>query len=173
MEADDDCCCPVVAPAMYDLVLFTESCVDEYKQNGNSGFDLRTFRDPHLPSGMYNTHTYAKVIRRSYCPNHTTGRAVAFYLYARSSTFLKTGCVLANGVGLIDKNYNDTLKAVFVQAAGAKRALDGLVSVQIVAPDGQPFGSVRRMKTKDEWDAFVRRCSGADRGGGFGSTDKE
>lgn len=90
-----------------------------------------------------------------------TGEAVHYWLLPRSSIF-KTGHIMANSVGVIDKSYRGTLKApvskIVQDGPGFTRDQRYF---QIVAPD---MGAIREVKLVD---ALPTTARGA---GGFGST---
>jgi len=93
-----------------------------------------------------------------------TGKLVHYWLLPRSSIY-KTGYMMANSVGVIDKTYRGTLKApvVCVGGYGSKGFVQGDRHFQIVAPDMGPIANIRIV---DELPETVRGS------GGFGSTGK-
>jgi len=167
----------------YKLLLYSEdpTVLEVLKKRGaeyvvghNSGFDLETVTGPDIPSKghhivLLSTEVKALVLDGS-------GSVCAFQLFARSS-LPRMGWILVNGVGLIDRNYRDPLKALLydLNPSGypveAWRCLIGVRVVQIVAPDCQPFVSVTIFDT-DGWANVVKHADAVapDRGGGFGST---
>ena len=83
---------------------------------------------------------------------------------ARSSVW-KTGQILANGVGTIDEDYHDEVKAVFQVLSGGRLydvgdRIGQLVIHPYVSPADIEFVEVEELEYE------------SDRGGGFGSTGK-
>jgi len=93
-----------------------------------------------------------------------TGELVHYWLLPRSSIY-KTGYMMANSVGVVDKTYRGTLKApvVYVGDDSSKGFVAGDRHFQIVAPD---MGPIRHVKIVDSLPETVRGTSG------FGSTGK-
>ena len=91
-----------------------------------------------------------------------TGEVVHYWLLPRSSIY-KTGYMMANSVGVIDKTYRGTLKApvVCVGGSSAKGFVAGDRHFQIVAPD---MGPIRDIKLVENLPVTARAS------GGFGST---
>ena len=96
--------------------------------------------------------------------DHETGNTVSYYLYPRSS-LSKTPLILANHVGIIDRNYRGEIIGAF---KNLDPAIDGYnVSrgdrlLQICAPDLSPL----EIKLVESLDSTERGE------GGFGSTGK-
>ena len=85
-----------------------------------------------------------------------------FFLMPRSSIY-KSGLIMANSVGVIDKSYRGELKAPVWSMTGNSVVKTGERWFQIVAPD---MGWIRNVK-------LVDHLPETDRGvGGFGSTGK-
>ena len=83
-----------------------------------------------------------------------------FWLLPRSSIY-KTGLIMANSTGVIDKSYRGELKAPVWSMTGESNVLSGDRLFQIVAPD---MGWIRNVR-------IVESMPGSERGtGGFGST---
>lgn len=93
-----------------------------------------------------------------------TSEVVHYWLLPRSSIY-KTGYMMANSVGVIDKTYRGILKAPVVNVGGdgAEGFVLGERHFQIVAPDMGPIGKVHVIRSLPE---TVRGA------GGFGSTGK-
>lgn len=85
-----------------------------------------------------------------------------FWLIPRSSIY-KSGLLMANSTGVIDKSYRGELKAPVWSMTGRSQIVRGDRLFQIVAPD---MGWIRNVK-------IVESMPGTRRGeGGFGSTGK-
>ena len=85
-----------------------------------------------------------------------------FFLLPRSSIY-KTGLMMANSVGVIDKSYRGELKAPVWSMTGNSDVAKGERLFQIVAPD---MGWIRHIR-------LVEQLPSTDRGaGGFGSSGK-
>jgi hypothetical protein len=85
-----------------------------------------------------------------------------FWLVPRSSIY-KTGLMMANSIGTIDKGYRGELKAPVWSMTGQSNVSRGDRLFQIVAPE---MGWIRNVK-------IVESMPGTQRGeGGFGSTGK-
>ena len=85
-----------------------------------------------------------------------------FWLMPRSSIF-KTGLIMANSTGVIDKSYRGELKAPVWSMTAKSNVTCGDRLFQIVAPD---MGWIRNVR-------IVSALPDSDRGaGGFGSTGK-
>jgi dUTPase len=125
----------------------------------NAGIDLMTCENwnestPHL----LNLGVSAMLERTA------TGEVVHYWLLPRSSIY-KTGYIMANSVGVIDKTYRGILKAPVVNVGGygAEGFVLGARHFQIVAPDMGPIGKVLIV------DFLPETVRGS---GGFGSTGK-
>ncbi len=91
---------------------------------------------------------------------NSEGKATGYYLYARSS-ISKTPLMLANSVGIIDKNYTGEIKAALrLFSVNSYTVEKGSRLVQICAPDLGPV----RVKIVDHLDETTRGANG------FGST---
>ena len=92
-----------------------------------------------------------------------TGTTVHYWLAPRSSIF-KTGHIMANSLGVIDRTYRGPLKAPVVALKdGAPGFKAGERHFQILAPDMGYIKEVRKI------DVLPEPLRG---GGGFGSTGK-
>lgn len=155
----------VVKPA-YKLVLVVEDpeLRDLYKtgprDNENAGYDLYTAEDwkdgaVHLLS----LGTKAMMVEM------TTKEAVHYWLAPRSSIF-KTGYMMANSMGVIDKSYRGELKAPVVPYAsslGPAGFRRGERHFQILAPD---MGWIQEVEIVESLPESARGI------GGFGSTGR-
>jgi dUTP pyrophosphatase len=92
--------------------------------------------------------------------NQSNGTDSHFQLVPRSSIF-KTGVVMANSVGIIDKGYRGELKAPVVAFKEVASIAAGTRLFQIIAPNMDPITEVRIVT---ELPQTVRGT------GGFGST---
>jgi dUTP pyrophosphatase len=83
-----------------------------------------------------------------------------FYLMPRSSIY-KSGLMMANSAGVIDKSYRGELKAPVWSMTGQSTVLKGERWFQIIAPD---MGWIRHVRLVDSLPETSRGA------GGFGST---
>jgi dUTPase len=160
-----------------------------YTESGrcDSGFDLEVYVNGNEMTPVVDgwvlltTQVHAKVIRfvvdePMTAPVKRLGAFCAFKLMARSS-LPRTGWMLGNSVGLVDMGYCDPLKASLVRHGHNTTAWTTLCQqerpiVQIVAPDDQPFDAVTVCESDEEWIRYLSYGVTPDRGGGFGSTDR-
>jgi len=92
-----------------------------------------------------------------------TGDTVHYWLAPRSSIY-KTGYIMANSMGVIDRTYRGVLKAPVVPLYGKRVGfVAGDRHFQIVAPD---MGWIKEVAVVDELPTTVRGE------GGFGSTGR-
>ena len=141
-----------------------------FESNENAGVDLYCVEDLTEDyfnnEGVYmiNLGTSARMIRLN--PDGTETE-VHYWLCPRSS-ICKTGMIMANSQGVIDRSYRGTLKApvwilnksVF-NAYFSKTSFRGSRCFQIVAPD---MGWIREVRVVDSLNETARGS------GGFGST---
>jgi len=113
----------------------------------NAGFDLYCAEDifvsTHavlLPFGIS-----ARLIKVESTETSDLRSDSHFWLLPRSSIF-KTGLVMANSVGVIDKSYRGELKAPVVSLTGDTKVKCGDRLFQIVAPD---MGWIRHVRVVD------------------------
>jgi dUTP pyrophosphatase len=92
--------------------------------------------------------------------NQTTGKDVHYQLAPRSSIF-KSGIVMGNSIGIIDKGYRGELKAPVVAFVETANISAGTRLFQIITPNMDPITEVRIVESLPE----TERGSG-----GFGST---
>jgi hypothetical protein len=85
-----------------------------------------------------------------------------FWLTPRSSIY-RSGLMMANSVGVIDKSYRGELKAPVWSMTGNSTVARGERLFQIVAPD---MGWIRNVRIVDSMSETVRGA------GGFGSTGR-
>jgi dUTP pyrophosphatase len=141
----------------------------EYNRSDvNAGFDLHSVETVHIeqtpqfiPFGLV-----ARLIRVEPMPGGTSADYLKtdshFWLLPRSSIY-KTGLIMANSVGVIDKSYRGELKAPVWSMTGNTDINVGDRLFQIVAPD---MGWIRNVR-------IVNSMPDTERGaGGFGSTGK-
>jgi dUTPase len=143
-----------------------------YERNENAGIDLylvNEFPFTNLMNGvptLLDLGTSARMVR---VYEDGTEEEVHYWLCPRSSIF-KTGLIMANSQGVIDRSYRGTLKApVWLVSKDAFSQLisdtntEGMRLFQIVAPD---MGWIREVRV-------VNSLSVTSRGeGGFGSTGR-
>lgn len=142
---------------------------DEYdRSDSNAGFDLfaadevRVEQLPQfIPFGIV-----ARLLRVEHFPGGTSNDYLKtdshFWLMPRSSIY-KTGLMMANSTGVIDKSYRGELKAPVWSMTANSNVARGDRLFQIVAPD---MGWIRNIR-------IVNSMPSTERGaGGFGSTGK-
>jgi dUTP pyrophosphatase len=148
---------------MYTLVLECEPAVEALYKSlqvnlENAGIDLYAADDASVQSAQelqYISLGVKAVLLSNDKPVH-------YWLLPRSS-FAKTGFIMANSVGVIDKSYRGTLKAPvrYLQYGTGIQKLNRYF--QIVAPDMGPITSIQFVQDITVYDSK----RGAD---GFGST---
>jgi dUTPase len=111
------------------------------------GITVRLLKVEHMPHGSSND--YIKT------DSH-------FWLCPRSSIY-KSGLMMANSVGVIDKSYRGELKAPVWSMTGDTSVTSGERLFQIVAPD---MGWIKHIRIVDTMPETTRGA------GGFGSTGK-
>ena len=138
------------------------------RSDDNAGFDLHCSDDTFVGT----TTTFipfeiaVRLVKVEAMPNGQSDEYLKtdshFWLVPRSSIY-KTGLMMANSVGVIDKSYRGELKAPVWSMTGDSRVAYGDRLFQIVAPD---MGWIRHVRMVDS-------IPGTSRGaGGFGSTGK-
>ena len=156
-----------------NLLPTTEAAAKYYqsidiRNDDNAGFDLYIPEEHVLQPGekkLLSTRVKVKMERTSIVPEMEgyVIETVHYWMPPRSSIG-KTGLVLLNSIGVIDKTYRGELMA-FVQNISSSpvtvKAGDRLV--QIVAPD---MGHIKVVKMVDALDETVRGD------GGFGSSGR-
>jgi dUTP pyrophosphatase len=142
---------------------------DTYDMNdSNAGFDVYSTSDvtveqtpQFIPFGIV-----ARLLKVQPMPGGTSNDWLKtdshFWLMPRSSIY-KTGLMMANSTGVIDKSYRGELKAPVWSMTANSKVSRGDRLFQIVAPD---MGWIRTVKV-------VNSMPDSDRGaGGFGSTGR-
>ena len=145
----------------YPLALYNRS-------DDNAGFDLHCSVDTFVGT----TTTFipfeitVRLVKVEAMPNGESNEYLKtdshFWLVPRSSIY-KTGLMMANSVGVIDKSYRGELKAPVWSMTGETKVQCGDRLFQIVAPD---MGWIRHVRTVDVLPNTVRGQSG------FGSSGK-
>jgi dUTP pyrophosphatase len=142
---------------------------DEYnRSDSNAGFDLNSSESIHveqipkfIPFGIT-----ARLLKVEPMPGGTSNDYLKtdshFWLIPRSSIY-KSGLIMSNSIGVIDKSYRGELKAPVWSMTANSQVTRGDRLFQIVAPD---MGWIRNIR-------IVNSMPTTDRGsGGFGSTGK-
>lgn len=113
----------------------------------NAGFDLHCAEDVFvstravlLPFGIS-----ARLVKVESTEHQDVKSDSHFWLLPRSSIF-KTGLVMANSVGVIDKSYRGELKAPVISLTGDTKVKYGDRLFQIVAPE---MGWIRHVRVVD------------------------
>lgn len=131
--------------AGYDVYATANVTVKQTAEFIPFGVVARLLRVEHMPGGTSNDYLKTE--------SH-------FWLVPRSSIY-KSGLMMANSVGTIDKSYRGELKAPVWSMTGNSDVVQGSRLFQIVAPD---MGWIRNVYMVDS-------MSNTERGaGGFGST---
>jgi dUTP pyrophosphatase len=125
-----------------------------YQTAGSAGFDLAASADLTVPPGRIALVPTGLVI--TVPPGHFLG------IYARSSTPLKRGLIVANGVGVLDSDYSGPNDEIKIQVMNVTSA-----AVEVKRGDRLAQGVIQPF-VRAEWDE-ASSASGPDRGG-FGST---
>jgi len=145
----------------YPIALFNRS-------DANAGFDMFTSDDvtveqtpQFIPFGIV-----ARLLKVEPLPHGTSNDVVKtdshFFLMPRSSIY-KSGLMMANSAGVIDKSYRGELKAPVWSMTAQSKVQKGERLFQIVAPD---MGWIRHIR-------LVESLPDTERGAnGFGSTGK-
>ena len=152
---------PLVPLDYYPLALYNRS--DE-----NAGFDLfaaeglRVEQTPmFIPFGVA-----ARLLHVEPMPHGISDEYIKtdshFYLYPRSSIY-RSGLMMANSTGVIDKSYRGELKAPVWSMTGSSVVEKGDRLFQIVAPN---MGWIRHVRVVDTLPTTERGA------GGFGSTGR-
>jgi dUTPase len=138
------------------------------RSDTNAGFDLYAAANVHveqtpqlIPFGIICRLLHVKPMPNG-LPHEVLKTDSHFWLAPRSSIF-KSGLIMANSMGVIDKSYRGELKAPVWSMTGDSNVSYGDRLFQIVAPD---MGWIRTVRMVDS-------LPGTERGaGGFGSTGK-
>lgn len=150
--------------AAYKLWLVVEPDAAEFpyassaeRSNENAGFDLYTAEEFGAAGpALVSLGVRAMMTRLD------TGEGVHYWLAPRSSIY-KTGYVMANSLGVIDRSYRGVLKAPVVRAGVGAPLKRGERHFQIVAAD---LGWIKEVEVVAELPATARGE------GGFGSTGR-
>jgi dUTPase len=135
----------------------------------NAGFDL--FSAGNVSIGAQSVEFIpfgitARLIKVEPMPNGGSNEWMRtdshFFLMPRSSIY-KSGLIMANSAGVIDKSYRGELKAPVWSITGQSSVQEGERWFQIVAPD---MGWIRHVKLVDQLPDTSRGA------GGFGSSGK-
>jgi len=142
------------------------------RSNDNAGVDLYSVEDYKVSSEFDERHnlppkavhlldlgTRARLVR---VLSDGSEEEVHYYMYPRSSMY-KSGIMLANSVGIIDRTYRGIMKALVtnLNEHTYPNVVAGTRITQIVAPD---MGYIREIKIVDSLPETSRGS------GGFGST---
>jgi dUTP pyrophosphatase len=133
--------------AGFDLFTSEEVKVEQTPKLIPFGISARLLKVTPMPNGM---------------PNEVVKTDSHFFLMPRSSIY-KTGLMMANSAGIIDKSYRGELKAPVWSMTGNSQVQKGDRLFQIVAPD---MGWIRHVRLVDSLPDTERGA------GGFGSTGK-
>jgi len=141
-------------------IQYYESYATSNRSNDNAGVDLysvESWTSNDEPHKLLDLGTRARMVR---VDSDSSEHEVHYYVYPRSSIF-KSGIMLGNSVGIIDKTYRGNLKAVAVPLMKGPNVVAGTRITQIVAPD---MGWIKEIKIVNSLNETVRGT------GGFGST---
>jgi dUTPase len=138
------------------------------RSDENAGFDIFSASDVNIkqepmfiPFGIV-----ARLLKVEHMPGGTSNDYLKteshYWLMPRSSIY-KTGLIMANSTGVIDKSYRGELKAPVWSMTANSNILRGDRLFQIVAPD---MGWIRNVRIVESMPGTVRGE------GGFGSTGK-
>jgi dUTP pyrophosphatase len=138
------------------------------RSDSNAGYDMHSSEDVHveqtpqfIPFGII-----ARLLRVEQMPGGESNEYLKteshFWLMPRSSIY-KTGLMMANSTGVIDKSYRGELKAPVWSMTANSDVKRGDRLFQIVAPD---MGWIRNVRIVDSMPETQRGA------GGFGSTGK-
>lgn len=144
----------------YTLWVVTRQPVQKGERNNeNAGVDLYTVENWNGSVGETHLLDHGT---KAMMTSDMTGDTVHYWLAPRSSIF-KTGHMMANSLGVIDRSYRGALKAPVVTLPGATGFKAGERHFQILAPD---MGYIREVRHVDSLPETGRGE------GGFGSTGK-
>ena len=129
------------------------------RPDGNAGFDLHAAA-PLSVAGSPQLIPFGIVVRLLRVTTTDDGAVLKedshFWVVPRSSIY-KTGLIMANSVGVIDKSYRGELKAPVVSLTGHSTVSHGERLFQIVAPD---MGWIRHVRVVDSLPATERGQGG-------------
>lgn len=145
----------------YPIALYNRS-------DDNAGFDLFSVENVHveqspefIPFGVA-----VRMLRVEPMPNGTSNdylKTDSHYLLMPRSSIYKSGLLMANSTGVIDKSYRGELKAPVWSMTGNSNVSVGERFFQIVAPD---MGWIRNVRLVDTLPETQRGAAG------FGSSGK-
>ena len=155
---------------------YYKSYATDNRSNDNAGVDLYSVEDYKVSSEFDERHnrppkavhlldlgTKARLVKVTSTDDYNNVEEdVHYYMYPRSSMY-KSGIMLANSVGIIDRTYRGTLKAVVtnLNEHTYPNVVAGTRVTQIVAPG---MGHIHEIKIVDNLPETSRGS------GGFGST---
>ena len=135
----------------------------EKRSDENAGYDLKVVQDiePSSVAVLAPLGVRARLIKKGrYYTGFPEGVAEFHFTLEPRSSIYKTGFIMANSRGIIDKSYRGELKAPIL-SVGSKKIESGTRLFQILAPD---LGYIKEVH-------YVESLPETDRGeGGFGST---
>jgi len=138
------------------------------RSDDNAGFDLYAAANMHIeqtplliPFGI--VCRLLKVERMPHGTSNEYHKTDSHFWLAPRSSIYKSGLMMANSMGVIDKSYRGELKAPVWSMTGNSKVSHGDRLFQIVAPD---MGWIRHVRTVDSLPNTVRGQSG------FGSSGK-
>lgn len=133
----------------------------ELPANENAGFDLYTCSTVQHGAASVAAPQLLDLGVRAMMTRIETGETVHYWLLPRSSIY-KTGYMMANSVGVIDRTYRGVLKAPIIRVSDLASGFEqGKCHFQIVAPD---MGWIREVEVVESLPETARGA------GGFGST---
>lgn len=136
----------------------------EYLTPDNAGYDLKIVEtvNPTTVATLVRLGVWARMICITTIGGKATDEDCHFTLEPRSSIY-KTGYIMANGRGIIDKTYRGQLMAPMLSVGSNAQAVEaGTRLFQVIAPDMGYISEVAYVAT---------RAADTVRGtGGFGST---
>jgi len=138
------------------------------RSDENAGFDVFSSADVHVEQTpmLIPFSISARLLKVEPLPNGTSNDYVKtdshFLLMPRSSIY-KSGLLMANSTGVIDKSYRGELKAPVWSMTGNSQVKTGERLFQILAPG---MGWIRHVRLVDSLPDTARGA------GGFGSTGK-
>lgn len=132
------------------------------RSDGNAGFDLHASANMSVAGSaqLIPFGIVARLLKVTTTDDGSLSEDSHFWVLPRSSIY-KTGLIMANSVGVIDKSYRGELKAPVVSLTGHSTVSHGERLFQIVAPD---MGWIRHVRMVDSLPSTERGQ------GGFGST---
>jgi dUTP pyrophosphatase len=138
------------------------------RSDSNAGYDLYSSDDVHVEQTpkFISFGITARLLKVQPMPGGTSNDWLKtdshFWLMPRSSIY-KSGLMMANSTGVIDKSYRGELKAPVWSMTANSNVVRGDRLFQIVAPD---MGWIRNIRIVDSMSSTERGA------GGFGSTGK-